>query len=203
MKQGTNQRRSRPRNNNNNNGGARRGSRNNSFESNGPEVKVRGSAQQILDKYLQLARDSQSGGDRVKAESYLQFAEHYFRVVNADQDVATDQKTSQSNGQNAQRSKDQSKDQNEEQASDQGGRGGRRGGRRPRHNSNVASGPAVSNEENDAVVPAGPQKNEATLAAEAAAANEVAAKKRAKKSPPKKAEAEATPTNSDTVAIAE
>jgi len=86
-----NQRRSRgrgnnPNNNNNNNGGGRRTSRNQTYESNGPEIKVRGSAQQVLDKYLQLARDCQSGGDRVKAEAYLQFAEHYYRIVNVDQD---------------------------------------------------------------------------------------------------------------------
>ncbi|MCK5445925.1 MAG: DUF4167 domain-containing protein, partial [Rhodospirillaceae bacterium] len=66
-------------------GSARRGpNRGNSFESNGPEVKVRGSAQQVLDKYLQLARDAQSSGDRVNAENYLQYAEHYYRIINAD-----------------------------------------------------------------------------------------------------------------------
>ena len=89
MKQGSNQRRSRGRGNNNSGGGSgggggnRRGGRNQNYESNGPDVKVRGSAQQVLDKYLQLARDSQSGGDRVKAEGYLQFAEHYYRVASA------------------------------------------------------------------------------------------------------------------------
>ena len=54
------------------------------YESNGPDVKVRGTPQQILDKYLTLARDAQSSGDRVLAESYLQYAEHYFRILNAD-----------------------------------------------------------------------------------------------------------------------
>ncbi|MCK5547010.1 MAG: DUF4167 domain-containing protein, partial [Rhodospirillaceae bacterium] len=78
--QNQNKNRSRGRNNNN-----RRGpSRGNNFESNGPEVKVRGTAQQVLDKYLQLARDAQSSGDRINAEGYLQYAEHYFRVINAD-----------------------------------------------------------------------------------------------------------------------
>lgn len=51
------------------------------FESNGPDVKIRGSAQQILDKYQQYARDAQSSGDRVNAENYLQHAEHYYRVL--------------------------------------------------------------------------------------------------------------------------
>jgi hypothetical protein len=58
---------------------------NRTFESNGPDVKVRGSAQTIFEKYQQLARDAQSSGDRVMAENYLQHAEHYFRIVRASQ----------------------------------------------------------------------------------------------------------------------
>ena len=46
------------------------------YESNGPDVKVRGTAQHIAEKYLQLARDAQSSGDPVMAESYLQHSEH-------------------------------------------------------------------------------------------------------------------------------
>lgn len=56
---------------------------NRSFESTGPDVKVRGNAATIYEKYLQLARDASSSGDRVMAESYLQHAEHYFRVMRA------------------------------------------------------------------------------------------------------------------------
>jgi hypothetical protein len=55
------------------------------FESNGPDVKVRGNAAHIAEKYLQLARDAQSSGDSVMAENYLQHAEHYFRIVTAAQ----------------------------------------------------------------------------------------------------------------------
>jgi len=51
------------------------------FESNGPDVKIRGSAQQILDKYLQYARDAQTSGDRVMSEAYFQHAEHYQRLI--------------------------------------------------------------------------------------------------------------------------
>jgi len=51
------------------------------FESNGPDVRIRGSAQQILEKYLQYARDAQTSGDRVKAEGLFQHAEHYARIV--------------------------------------------------------------------------------------------------------------------------
>jgi hypothetical protein len=55
------------------------------YESNGPDVKVRGTAQTIADKYLQLGRDAQSSGDIVAAESYYQYAEHYLRIVAAAQ----------------------------------------------------------------------------------------------------------------------
>lgn len=51
------------------------------YESSGPDVKIRGTAHHIGEKYLQLARDAQSSGDPVMAESYLQHAEHYFRLI--------------------------------------------------------------------------------------------------------------------------
>jgi hypothetical protein len=57
--------------------------RNHVFDSNGPDVRIRGTAQQLFEKYLQLGRDATSGGDRVTAESYFQYAEHYFRILNA------------------------------------------------------------------------------------------------------------------------
>ncbi|MDF2234517.1 DUF4167 domain-containing protein [Albimonas sp. CAU 1670] len=55
------------------------------FESAGPEGKVRGTPQQIIDKYEQLARDAQTAGDRVTAENFLQHAEHYLRMLSAAQ----------------------------------------------------------------------------------------------------------------------
>jgi hypothetical protein len=55
------------------------------FESAGPEGKVRGTPQQIIDKYLILARDAQTSGDRVGAENFLQHAEHYIRLLNTAQ----------------------------------------------------------------------------------------------------------------------
>ena len=63
--------------NNNNN----QNNPNRHYESNGPDVRIRGSAQQILEKYLQYARDAQTSGDRVKAEALFQHAEHYARIV--------------------------------------------------------------------------------------------------------------------------
>lgn len=62
------------------------------FESNGPDVKVRGNAAHIAEKYLQLARDAQSSGDSVMAENYLQHAEHYFRIVSAAQQQSSGQR---------------------------------------------------------------------------------------------------------------
>jgi len=56
------------------------------YESNGPDVKIRGTASHIAEKYLQLARDAQSSGDPVAAENYYQHAEHYFRLIAAAQE---------------------------------------------------------------------------------------------------------------------
>src|SRR5918994_1623294 len=75
-------RRSRGRNNNN-----RKGPNplTRSYESNGPDVKVRGTAMHVAEKYMSLARDAQASGDIVAAENYLQHAEHYNRIVMAAQ----------------------------------------------------------------------------------------------------------------------
>jgi hypothetical protein len=56
-----------------------------SYESNGPDVKIRGNAHHVAEKYLQLARDAHTSGDPVAAENYLQHAEHYFRLIAAAQ----------------------------------------------------------------------------------------------------------------------
>ena len=56
-------------------------SRNGVFDSNSPGGRLRGNANQLNEKYLQLARDATSAGDRVVAESYYQFAEHYYRIA--------------------------------------------------------------------------------------------------------------------------
>ncbi len=56
--------------------------RSQTFDSNGPDVRVRGNAFQILEKYVALARDAQASGDRIAAENYYQHAEHYYRLIN-------------------------------------------------------------------------------------------------------------------------
>jgi hypothetical protein len=69
--------------NNNNNNFNRKGSNplTRTYDSSGPDVKIRGTAQHIAEKYSALARDAQSSGDRVIAENYLQHAEHYNRII--------------------------------------------------------------------------------------------------------------------------
>ena len=93
MRPGQNKR-SRNRNNNMNGGGG--GNPNNpnnpnrpqqprriqTFESSGPSVKIRGNAYQVFERYVALAREAATSGDRIAAENYYQHAEHYFRVMN-------------------------------------------------------------------------------------------------------------------------
>lgn len=70
--------------------------RNQTFDSNGPDGRVRGSASQVFEKYLALARDAQSAGDRIGAENFFQHAEHYYRILNVN--TQSDRDRPQSNG---------------------------------------------------------------------------------------------------------
>lgn len=83
MRQGQNTKRPRGR------GGNRRNvpARHQTFDSNGPSVRIRGSAFQVHEKYLTMARDAATSGDRVAAENFFQHAEHYFRIINVDSDA--------------------------------------------------------------------------------------------------------------------
>lgn len=102
--------------------------RNHVFDSNGPDIRVRGTAQQLFEKYLQLGRDATSGGDRVMAEGYFQHAEHYFRVLNLMNQAAAQQ---QGPGNNHQGGGHQS---GGHQAS------GHQGGQQQRHRSHYQNG---------------------------------------------------------------
>jgi Domain of unknown function (DUF4167) len=74
--------------------------RNHVFDSNGPDLRIRGTAQQLFEKYLQLGRDATSSGDRVMGEGYFQYAEHYFRIVSAiNQQAQQNQPSGYQNGQ--------------------------------------------------------------------------------------------------------
>jgi hypothetical protein len=81
MRQGQQNRRGRGRNNNNNNNRKSQNPLMRSFESSGPDVKIRGTPSHIAEKYITLARDALSSGDPVLAENYLQHAEHYNRII--------------------------------------------------------------------------------------------------------------------------
>lgn len=88
MRHGTTSRRQRGRNNNGNNGGNNNGGRRNNqqrtqvYDSNGPDVRIRGTAHQVAEKYLTLAKDATSIGESVIAQNYFQHAEHYIRLIN-------------------------------------------------------------------------------------------------------------------------
>ena len=101
MRQGQNQKRSRGRGRKPQNPLSR------SMESNGPDVKIRGTANHIYEKYLNLARDAQSAGDRIAAESYFQHAEHYHRLIQTAQEQRQEQQQNrQQNGADRNRSSD-------------------------------------------------------------------------------------------------
>ena len=94
MRPGQQNKRGRGRNNNTNNNNNNNNSNNHrkggnpltrTYDSSGPDVKIRGTAQHIAEKYSALARDAHSAGDRVMAENYLQHAEHYNRIIAAAQ----------------------------------------------------------------------------------------------------------------------
>jgi hypothetical protein len=71
-------------NNNNNNNRPRPPHRMQTFDSSGPSVKIRGNAYQVFERYVALAREAATSGDRIAAENLYQHAEHYFRIMNAD-----------------------------------------------------------------------------------------------------------------------
>jgi Domain of unknown function (DUF4167) len=59
---------------------------NQTLHSNGPDIKIRGTAYQIFERYIALAREATANGDRIAAENFYQRAEHYFRINNARHD---------------------------------------------------------------------------------------------------------------------
>lgn len=79
----------------NNNNNRRSGNGNRSYDSNGPDGKIRGSATQVYDKYISLGRDAQTSGDHVDAENYFQHAEHYYRIMLANNLVKPDRPADQ------------------------------------------------------------------------------------------------------------
>ena len=97
MRQNQNAKRSRGRGRRSGSGGQHNVNRNTTFESNGPEGRLRGNAQQLFEKYTALAHDAQTSGERVLFEAHSQFADHYYRIyqsilANAEQKRVHDEK---------------------------------------------------------------------------------------------------------------
>ena len=119
---------------------------NRSIDSQGPEVKIRGTAQQVYDKYTALARDAFSSGDRIRGESLQQHAEHYYRMLQAMQpkDKPQDQQSQpnqQDQGQQNAQADAKDADKPAEKA-EQGGQGGQGQGRR--RNKDKDEGPVAA-----------------------------------------------------------
>ena len=128
MKQGSNSRRPRGRSNNN----KRSPNRNNNHDSGGLEIRVRGNASQVHEKYLSLARDALSADDRISSENYSQHAEHFYRIMSIN---AENQKNSPNSSQNNEQT---------------GGQKERSRGRRNRNNNR--GNDHVNNQNDDAIV---------------------------------------------------
>lgn len=143
MRQGQPQNRQRSRGRGNNNRNANnRNQLNRSMESNGPDVRIRGTAAHIAEKYSQLANDAQTAGDTVSAQSYWQFAEHYNRLVAAAQAAQQQAREEQQAAREARG--EGRKDGNDGEGSNQDERGRGRG--RGRNNRNAQADAAHQDE---------------------------------------------------------
>ena len=105
----------------NNNGQRRINPRVHTFDSNGPDVRIRGNAYQITEKYQTLAKDAAAAGDRVLAESYLQHAEHYQRLINELGDEYARHQQQHNGGQHQHNNNQQAQGQDEQPAVDPDG----------------------------------------------------------------------------------
>lgn len=164
MKQGPNQKRHRGRSN------SRRHQHglSSNYESNGPDVRIKGSASQVQDRYQALARDAVASGDRVAAENYLQHAEHYQRIINAHLASAAAQAGNGQDSNGAQRVNGGREQPDGRQRSEDGRRGRGRG-----------RGPQPS----EAAAPDAPQPDIVPLDAEQPAPAEPAVKSAGKSKP--------------------
>ena len=120
--------------------------RNHVFDSSGPDLRIRGTAQQLFEKYLQLGRDATGSGDRVMAESYFQYAEHYFRILNAINQATQHQPGQQQGGQQQTHGGQNGQYQGHQGANGQGGQNGQQRYQRdpaePSEETPLANGPA-------------------------------------------------------------
>jgi len=110
------------------------------FDSSGPEGKVRGTPQQVIDKYNQLARDAQLSGDRVAAENFQQHAEHYLRLLGSaqkEQDAKREEQERQNRERQAERDRQADRDRERAKRQEREGNGGEMvGDDQPQHHQN-------------------------------------------------------------------
>ena len=104
MKQGSNSRRPRGRRNND----KRSPNRNNNHDHGGSDIRLRGNASQVYEKYLALARDALSADDGISSENYSQHAEHFYRIMASN---AENQKNSNNSVQGQNHNNDKNKKQ--------------------------------------------------------------------------------------------
>jgi len=141
--------RGRNNNNNNNNNNGRKGGNplSRTYDSSGPDVKIRGTAQHIAEKYSNLARDAQSSGDNVMAENYLQHAEHYNRIIAAAQAQMQERFQREDRDSNERDDDRDERETGDRSVSDRGGNGHDRGdhhGRGNDHDQGVAEQPSFA-----------------------------------------------------------
>lgn len=173
---------------------------NRALDSNGPEVRIRGTANQIYDKYITLARDASSSGDRVKAENYQQHAEHYFRLIRS---MQSPQQSSNVDADGEQPSVD---DQNDRGGNDRGGdrNGGDRSGgdRRRRRDKNGRDNDAKAADDGQVDADADSRDDDASKGDASKGDEEKPKRKRARRSAKSAVEEEESSPEDDTPAAA-
>lgn len=117
MRQNQNHKRSRGRGRRGNHIGQQNFNRNTTFESNGPEGRLRGNAQQLFEKYTALAQDAQASGERISFEAFSQFADHYYRIHQTIL-AASEQRRSQQEDRQQRRNQETDAATSEEQAAE-------------------------------------------------------------------------------------
>jgi hypothetical protein len=142
MKQGSNTRRPRGRNNNN----KRSPGRNSNQDNGGSDVRLRGNASQVYEKYLALARDALSADDSISSENYSQHAEHFYRIMTIS---AENQKNTNNSSQNKDNAADQNKEKTNGQKEGSKGRDNRHNNRRISQNVDPVLGNSENKREQD------------------------------------------------------
>ncbi|MCR9073784.1 MAG: DUF4167 domain-containing protein [Alphaproteobacteria bacterium] len=145
MRQGPHQKRGRGRGNRRPN----TPNRNQTFDSNGPDVRIRGNASQVYEKYLALGRDASASGDRVLAESYFQHADHYYRIVSTFAENEAERQNRNNGQQPSGGARDWNDDDEDDREDQRGGHNGGSGNRDERRSDRRGSDEPSSDDRDD------------------------------------------------------